>query len=408
MHGSKNTGRTVKQGGFEVRINTAKSGCRVVYYRAGKRVFERCKSEEDAEERAREILAQWNRGVSPALQQNPEELLRYERSRNLLSPFSIHIDEAVSEYANAKQVLGQVPLLEVARFYREFFPEKNEARQVSEVIEEYLEVKMEGCSEVYIKDMRNRLSRFADTLHCSLNQLTPKKVELFFDQLRGKSPRSFNNFRRVVCTFLNYCRRREYLPWEVDLLRKIETRKEQASEVAIFSPEEFSLMLEKAPEKLLPVLVLGGLCGLRTAEIQRLDWGAINWQERYVGIRGRIAKTGDNRLAPLSVNALEWLRPYMQRTGRVWPEAASVLNRAYKELAEVCQIEGGWRRNALRHSFCSYRLALTQNIQQASIEAGNSPNVLKRNYLSVVSKSKAEAWFGIVPEDVGKCADEKG
>ena len=97
-----------------------------------------------AEERAREILAQWNRGVSPALQQNPEELLRYERSRNLLSPFSIHIDEAVSEYANAKQVLGQVPLLEVARFYREFFPEKNEARQVSEVIEEYLEAKMEG------------------------------------------------------------------------------------------------------------------------------------------------------------------------------------------------------------------------------------------------------------------------
>ena len=90
----------------------------------------------------------------------------------------------------------------------------------------------------------------------------------------------------------------------------------------------------------------------------------------------------------------------MQRTGRVWPEAASVLNRAYKELAEVCQIEGGWRRNALRHSFCSYRLAQTQNIQQTSIEAGNSPNVLKRNYLSVVSRSKAEAWFGVVPEEV--------
>jgi len=400
MKRPRKKGKVIRSGGFEVRIYTSKPGCRIAYYKSGKRVFERCGSTQNAEDRAREILAQHKKGVPLVSLQNPHEIVKYERALSILGPLNIDIDQAASDYAQTREVLGNVPLVEVATFYRQYFPKTGVPIQVNDAVEEFLQSLMDGCSEVYIKDMRARLRQLAHSFNCPLHQLTPDKLEVFFDQFRAKSARTFNNFRRALGTFLNYCKKKDYLPDDIDLLRKIQPRKERVQDVAIYSPDELAAMLEKATDKLIPVLVLGGLCGLRTAEILRLEWDAINWQENYVGVRGCISKTGHNRLAPLCDAASEWLSHYMYLQGKVWPESNSVLNRAFKDLAEKIKMDGGWRRNGLRHSFCSYRLALTQNIQQTSIEAGNSPNILRKNYLSVVSMSKAKTWFGVRPLEI--------
>jgi hypothetical protein len=62
--------------------------------------------------------------------------------------------------------------------------------------------------------------------------------------------------------------------------------------------------------------------------------------------------------------------------------------------------EGGfrWKRNALRHSFCSYRLAEVKNAAQVSLEAGNSPQMIFQHYRELVTEQEAGAWFGITPE----------
>ena len=400
MNRKEGRGRVLSSGSFSIRLNHTNSGWRIIYYMNGRRVFERAKDEKGAESRARDLLENWNRGVPPSIDLRPQDYLRLQRTRDMLRPFKVEIDEVAEQFVDASHILGSISLVEAARFYRGFYPERQENRTVEEVVNEFLTHLMDGSSQIYIKDMRARLGQLTHSFSCSLNQLTPDKLQLFFDQFRSKSPRTFNNFRRAVGTFLNYCKKKDYLPEDVDLLRKIEVRKERIQDVAIYSPEELALMLGNAPQKLIPVIVLGGFCGLRTSEIMRLEWDAINWKERYIGVRGRISKTGHNRLAPLCESALSWLSPYMRLEGKVWPESTSVLNRALKALAEETKIKGGWRRNGLRHSFCSYRLALTQNIQQTSIEAGNSPNILRKNYLSVVSMSKAKAWFGVKPQEI--------
>ncbi len=57
-----------------------------------------------------------------------------------------------------------------------------------------------------------------------------------------------------------------------------------------------------------------------------------------------------------------------------------------------------WKKNALRHSFISYRVADIQNVAQVALEAGNSPQIIFKNYRELVRPAEAKAWFGIEPD----------
>ena len=57
-----------------------------------------------------------------------------------------------------------------------------------------------------------------------------------------------------------------------------------------------------------------------------------------------------------------------------------------------------WKRNALRHSFISYRVAQTQNVAQTALEAGNSPQIIFSNYRELVKPADPVKWFAIEPE----------
>jgi hypothetical protein len=56
-----------------------------------------------------------------------------------------------------------------------------------------------------------------------------------------------------------------------------------------------------------------------------------------------------------------------------------------------------WKQNALRHSFCSYRLAEVKSAAQVALEAGNSPQMIFRHYRELVTDREAKMWFAITP-----------
>ena len=57
----------------------------------------------------------------------------------------------------------------------------------------------------------------------------------------------------------------------------------------------------------------------------------------------------------------------------------------------------GWRQNALRHSYASYRLADTPDAARVALEMGNSPEKLFRHYRELVTPDAAKEWFAIMP-----------
>jgi hypothetical protein len=52
-------------------------------------------------------------------------------------------------------------------------------------------------------------------------------------------------------------------------------------------------------------------------------------------------------------------------------------------------------QNTLRHSFCSYRVAITWNIPLVNIDIGNSPEMIKSNSWDLKRPDEGFKWFGI-------------
>ena len=401
----------VRRGSTEVKIYKATDSFpyhRVCYYTGGKRQVQTFADLKEAREEAEIQAAKLSRGDGLAAMMTSRDRVIYIDAKAHVDPLGVRIDAAAKEYAEAKRELPEMQLREAVEFYRKFYPKDVEPRMVSVVVEELIaQREKDGCSHAYIRDLRLRLQRFAKTFNCPINSLTPSAVSGFLEGLNVGS-RHQNNYRRVIQTLLRFAQQQGYLPEEVDLMKRVRRRKETDEEVEIFSPVEFAAMLGAASTNLLPVLVFGGLCGLRNAEIRRLQWADVKWEEGYVEIKKGTAKTRARRTAPMSANAVAWLSEYTEAIGGVWPNSESVLNRAFRDLAKDCKIDEGWKHNGLRHSFCSYRAALTKNYNVTAFEAGNSPAMIQRHYWKTVSEREARQWFDIMPEEAENVVHVEG
>jgi len=203
-----------------------------------------------------------------------------------------------------------------------------------------------------------------------------------------------NNLRRIFVTLFKWARECGYLPQD----RK--TAPERAMTFsgpelapAIFTPVELKKILAVCPEKLLPHLVIGAFSGIRAAEIERLEWTDILWERGYIEIKAAKAKTKARRLVPLLPNLRAWLEPMKNDCGLVChlPNLHFRLN----YLGEKAGV--GWKQNALRHSFASYRLAEIQDAAKVALEMGNTPEKLFRHYRELVTPEAAREWFSILP-----------
>jgi integrase len=187
--------------------------------------------------------------------------------------------------------------------------------------------------------------------------------------------RTKNNVRRHLKNLCHFAQRRGYLPkglTEADDLTRV---KETPKPIAIYTPAEMARLLAHAPEDTLPFLAIGAFAGLRHAEILRLDWSEVDRAGGLIVVKATKAKTASRRLVPVDQMS-ERLTGLAKRPG----------------------VDLIWKRNALRHSFISYRVAQVQSVAQVALEAGNSPQISFSNYRELVKPADAVKRFAIVPE----------
>ena len=106
---------------------------------------------------------------------------------------------------------------------------------------------------------------------------------------------------------------------------------------------------------------------------------------------------------PLPENVAAWLRLCAKKAGTVGElvglaHALERLGKRVEPLPPTSQEAWKMPRNALRHSFVSYRLAATQNANQTALEAGHDVKILFRHYRELVTQVEAKRWFSIFPE----------
>jgi integrase len=303
-------------------------------------------------------------------------------------------------YAAALKIVGDYPLLQALQFWKRHHDDAIPDKRVSDVVKELVHgLRKDGRSESHVVEMERVLKKFAGAFHTNIGDITTADINAYLRDL-DSSPASRNIYRRKIVTLFNHARRVGYLPDKTTAASKSAKAKVHSREIEIYGAQEMSRLLEHSNDNLRPFVVLCGFCGLRPAEAMRLDWKEIDFDRATVLVSAGKSKTQSRRFAPLPENAAAWLLPLAKPAGKV--VNVVMIIKALKRLARRSNVK--WKRNGLRHSFCSYRLAVTQNANATALEAGHSADILFRHYRQLSSEIEAKRWFSIVPVDVAHLA----
>lgn len=192
---------------------------------------------------------------------------------------------------------------------------------------------------------------------------------------------------------MSFAKSQGYLPADHPGVAKSLRSATTVGNVEIFTCKEMTALLNAAEAEVVPALAIGAFAGVRSEELRRLDWGSVNLDEGFIEITAANAKLKRRRLINICPALRLWLAPHKQPSGPVFK--FQNLTNQFEKAAQRAGI--AWKRNGLRHSFISYRVAQIKNFDEVAHEAGNSPQVIKTNYLKVTTEQEAKAWFAIVP-----------
>ncbi len=373
-----------------------------------------------AELHAQAMISSLSRGEAQIIQLSGEERLTYCRARETVKEFGLSLDSVANEYRDAKRLVRGRSLVEVARYFAAQNLLDLPCKTVTEVYEEMLKAKRaEGLSERYLQDLVSRVGKFAASFQTQIAAVTGREIKDWLQGLtrEGKEAkakglpvtnRTRNNFRLGIQTLFAFAKAEKYLPADWNGMEGVPLWKVHDGAIEIFAPEEMGQLLSRAPRNLVSFLAIGAFAGLRSAEIERLDWAKVNLESGFITVDASIAKTNSRRLVPITPNLKAWLNEYKQPRGLV-VELANVVN-AIRRLVDTTRPVDPkhplkllppavpWKHNALRHSFISYRVADVQNVAQVALEAGNSPHMIFQHYRELVRPAEAKAWFAITPE----------
>jgi integrase len=417
----------IKRGNVTVKIYAGKNRANgtvypqftLTYYDGAKRVKKRFADLTEAKREAEFTATKLASGENEALRLTSADRAIYMQAIGQLRPLNVPLNLAVLEYVSAvKHLPDGATLKEAVDFFRRRNPAALQKRTVRQVVDEMLAAKRAAkLSEVHLKDLHSRLNRFADAFQLNIGGVSGTMLQTWLDGMKA-SGRTKRNYLAVIAALFRFCIKRKYLPKEaVEEIEAVQQQKVDNGEIEIFTPGEMREILTAARPEMVPWLAIAGFAGLRSAELQRLDWSEVNLMERHIEIKASKAKTAARRLAPITDNLAAWLAPYAKPFGKVmdfeswWnqiPKVVEAINDLRKQSLEAAGKDPSsarkfvWKHNALRHSFCSYRLAVIKNAAQVALEAGNSPKMIFSNYRQLVTEAEAAKWFAVCPPKQGE------
>ena len=378
----------------------------VSYSLSGKRKMEAHSDLADARAAAAEAIHKIDEGRQSILELSNRDREQYQRAKETLDPLAVDLDIAAREYADARTILnGTGTLAEAARFYLKAHAKELPRITVPAAVEKCLaQARADGKSRVRLHELEHYLNAFAKVMNVQLSEVTPGIVSRYLTAMTT-SERTKKNARDIIGYLGRWCVLQGYLERGTDLVEGVQRYSMKPGTIQIFTPAEISRLIENADAKLLPYLVIGAFAGLRGAEILRLDWSEIDLQDGFIEVKAEKAKTEVRRLVPVKPNLAEWLGPYQKKSGPVcslksiWNRFVELVSTINKQLPKGSPDSARmkWKKNALRHSYISYRVAECADVARVADESGNSPAIIRSNYLRRVKPTQAKEWFNVMP-----------
>jgi hypothetical protein len=264
---------------------------RVAWYVNGQRRVKQFATYSAAKQYADDLvkeLAKGSQATALAPTQATDALAAVERLKTFYQQTGRNVSllRAVSEYTEAASKLNGRTLVEAVEGYLSTVASVKR-KDVTEAVEEFIKAnepltkasngQRAQLSSKYAYNRAIMLRRFANTLPghavCDISKDHIDAV-LTSNPIAEFAAKSRNHHRAAIKQWLQWCARKDDLPVAHRLLEADSMRREHADNVEIefHSRNEFRALLETAEGPMRAMVAIGGLAGLRTAEILRLTW----------------------------------------------------------------------------------------------------------------------------------------
>lgn len=221
-------------------------------------------------------------------------------------------------------------------------------------------------------------------------------------------------FSSIVTYNSNHARLRYIFNWCVEEgildsspMKKVKPKQVPYREPSYFLPEKVAAIM-RAIESNPPeedgalFFIFGFFCGIRSAEIMRLEWRDIDLSSGFVKVRQPkgFSRGIKPRIVELEPNAIRWIRKYFQPH----KEGLIITTRLTKWKKEVLEPLGlNWgndsNHNVMRHTYATMHVGYFRNAGATALNLGHghSSAVLERYYMGVVSREVASKYWEIMP-----------
>lgn len=325
-------------------------------------------------------------------------------------------DDLLDAAAALDVLKGSACLLDAARYYMTHNRPPSGKRTVKDVIAEYLaEAEADGLRPASMQDLKNRLGRFADAFGSRpVHEIGKADVQ---EWSRSKHTAKQNgepisgltrkHYLTVVGGLFNYALEQGYIA-ENPLTKKSRRRRkangmEDETMPEIITVAEVEAMMRAAQEhdpSMLPALAIGFFAGVRTNELQQLDWSNVNIADGRITIPPSIAKKRSVRHIDIADNLAAWLAPYWQDAGPITPSGGTWRYR-FDKIRDKAELKR-WPHNAMRHCFATFYLLKTDDANKTALQLGHrDTDLLFNHYRGLATREDSERFWAIRPEGKG-------
>jgi len=347
------------------------------------------------------FIVEWNAGTGrkrEARTELPEAKLRateilsdWEAGR--LDRTEISVGRLLYLQTCEEKLGGSVPLMDAVDFYLAHNRNVQTSLDARIVAEQYLDAqRRETRSDRHLQTIEYHLDHFKKAMHKPIRSITADDIDQYLTTC-GHTGRTRKNYRITLIAMFNWARNKGYVSGVKTAAELSQRPNVIHTEPGILTPSELRKVLTKADEQIIPFLVIGAFCGIRHAEIRRLTWGNILWDDKLIVLSRSATKTKKRRTALIKPNLMTWLERWKDREGLIVRHGQP--HKLTKRAADAAGID--WPHNALRHSYITYAMALERNAAAVAEQCGNSEGEVQRSYKALATEAQAREWFSIFP-----------
>lgn len=305
---------------------------------------------------------------------------------------------AITEYVQAKRAAGEAHLVQVAQFHKRYAGDKILRTKVPVLVDALVQQKRdEGAGDYHINDLSTRLKKFKEAFTGYIDEITTEQIDHWLKGLELE-PRTQNNYRATVVQLFNYAKTNakalaHWLPHAADSVIRV---KEPTKETEIYTPAEMQKILNGLSGEMRLCAAIRAFSGIRNEELFKLSWEELNLKEGWIKLKRATTKLRARRIIPITDNLKAWIGDSAKTTGKVQDYSS-----AQTMSAAIAAAIGGtgvpMKRNALRNCYTSYRLGVLGDTAKVAKETGKSPQVIREEYLELVTPEQGREWFSIFP-----------